>query len=241
MTGDKARSLIERIQKINPDARLVSDLFRENPDNPFGRFERRKIITDKEWTKLKELSGLPDQDRRHVEIYIDLYRAMRIERLSTPTLSPSQTREQLQTLAKDARALHEGIERVLDNDLAVLVLSEPPDKVWEPIRLWALSDELLRFSEMVQDAAERCERGRPGPGDDNLWGLIVSLAEIGVTTSNKRCGPDGKWNALEFIISGVHIADPSFKAEGKDGTIENLVKKMARKKKVGKDRQDFST
>ena len=199
---------------------------------------KRWIINDKQWRSLQSLSGISDADRRHVEIALRIYRNMAYERLGAPVLTSADTRDQLQKLAKDALSVHKSIERALDNNHAIKVLSGPPDKVWENVEVWALSDALCEFSQMVQSAAERCERARPGPSNDNLWGLASSLARLWVessgerlSVSTKRCGPDRTWNALEFITKAVQIADPKMK--DKDSSIRDVVKTLARAMKSG--------
>ena len=236
MSQEKPKPLIERMLEANPGAKLLSDVSEE--EYRLLQQRRWRAITDDQWHHLQSLSGLSDQDRQDVENDITLYRNNRDERRADPMLTPAETRDELQKLAADAQSLHEGIERALENDIAVQVLSKPANKVWENLRVWRLSDELRAFSTMVRSAAELCEPARPGPRNDNLWGLVGALAHhwsestgLPISVSNKRLGPEKKWNALEFIITGVKLADPSLK--GEDAVIRNLVKRMARDLKSG--------
>lgn len=236
-------SLIDRILKSSPGARRLSDLISENPEDPFGEYRKLRtvVIKDSEWAKLKSLSGLRDDARRDIENDIIHYRNTRDAQISEPNFTPSETKEQLQSLAKLAQGLHECVERALDNDKAALSLTTALPTSWGAQDIWFLSDRLKQFSELSSKAADKCGRARPGPGDPNLNGLIASAAlrwadstRLPLSVSNRRSGPGSEptWNALDFIIAVVKIAHPDlWRSSGRplDERIKDIVKGVARK------------
>jgi hypothetical protein len=93
---------------------------------------------------LSELSWLKEDDRVDVEGDIILYRNNRTSKLSEPNLTPAETREQLEKLARDAQDLHLEIERALDNDSAAWALTTPTVLAWGAADIWSLSEKLQR-------------------------------------------------------------------------------------------------
>src|SRR3954468_24003641 len=93
MSQEKPKSLIKRMLEASPGSRLLSDVSEE--EYRLLQQRRRRAITDEQWRRLQSLSGLPDQDRQHVEHDITIYRNTRDERLGSPMLSPAETRDQL--------------------------------------------------------------------------------------------------------------------------------------------------
>lgn len=234
------KSLLTRILEASTRGKLLSAV----TDEDWAEYRREQrlhwIIRDVQWARLSKLSGIGDDGRKSVETALRIYRNTEGDRLGTAVLTAADTRKQLLKLAEDAHELHASIESMLDNDLAVRCISFPADKVWTNLQVWSLSDMLQSFSVMIADAASRCERGRPGPRNDNLWGLISTLADLWteatgqpLSVSNKRVGPNGMANALEFITQAVQIADPNLK--GKDDAIRDVIKALARTTRSGEN------
>ncbi|WP_336491296.1 hypothetical protein [Methylobacterium nigriterrae] len=238
------RPLIDRIKQASTlGAKTLSERFADNLENPYSGLGGSRTISDADWKKLTELSGLKEADRFDLEGDIILYRNNCAARLSEPALTPADTREQLEKLARDAQDLHLAIERTLDNDGAAWALTAPTALAWGAADIWSLSEKLKCFAELASTAAGRCKPARTGPGDVNLHGLIESAAlrwaesaGLPLSISKKRLGPEKKWNALEFIIATVRVADPEawrpdqrFPNRSMDDRIQDIVKTMARR------------
>ena len=187
----------------------------------------KRIVSDEQWAELQRLSGLPPEARNRVAQLIIIYRNWKN---SPPDLPPAQTRSQLEQTAKQADHLITSIDQLYDNDTAFGVLIDR--KGWDLVRLDTFSEELRHFCYLLVGARGRLgKRSKPGPANENLFGLVWSLAailfeETGVelSLSKKRHGPAHEQNVAEFIFKVVRIADPDLKR--KDHTIHNVIRKV---------------
>ncbi|WP_162560442.1 hypothetical protein [Methylobacterium durans] len=225
--------------------------------NKLAQLSAEKVLNDSEWTRLSQLSRLKEVDRYFIDRAIIKYRSAKTNKLIRANVTPADARKELEKLARDAENLHVRIERAFFNNGTRPVLFFTLELAQRADEILSLLKELERFAEVARTAFGQCNPGRRGPADRSLHDLISSAAllwtrrtRLPLSVSNKRLGPDPerlppekicdssekKWNALDFIIAVVRVADPEawrsnprFPNRSMDDCVRDILKAIARR------------
>src|SRR5262249_57002748 len=156
-------------------------------DRPFPRFP----LTDEQWRKTAELSGIPEgahEARQHIETTIGMFRESQASDLDRVT--PAEIRKQLKALAKLAHDLYSGFTNLVDEPDAYTALTGKLDErrrssdVLDARRLSKVLD-VLSYLDWLLSAA-RVEGGKRGPKAKDIYGLVGNLDGIREQFTGKR-------------------------------------------------------
>jgi hypothetical protein len=220
---------------------LAADILAGVDQNrPFPRFP----LTDEQWKKVAELSGIPEgasgvpegaDDARHdIETRIGIFRESQASDLDRVT--PAEIRKQLEALAKLAHDLYSGFSKLVDEPDAYTALTGKPDErrrssqVLDARRLRQVLDVLSYLDWLLSAALGRVEGGKRGPNAQNVYWLVGNLDGIREHFTGKKITrsykDDGSKNYITYVC---RIADPDIG----DGTIDKAMKARIKKRRVG--------
>ena len=199
-------------------------------DRPFPRFP----LTDEQWRKTAELSGIPegaDEARRHIETTIGMFRESQASDLDRVT--PAEIRKQLKAQANLAHDLYSGFSKLVDEPDAYTALTGKLDErrrssdILDARRLSEALD-VLSYLDWLLSAA-RVEGGKRGPKAKDIYWLVGNLDGIREHHTGKKITRSYKDDASKKYITYVcRIADPDIG----DGTIEKAMKARIKRRRV---------
>ena len=193
-------------------------------DRPFPRFP----LTDEQWRKTAELSGIPegaDEARHHIETTIGMFRESQASDLDRVT--PAEIRKQLEALAKLAHDLYSGFTNLVDEPEAYTALTGKLDEdrrssdILDARRQSEVLDVLWCLDWLLSAALGRVEGRKRGPKAKNIYWLVGGLDGIRERHTAKKITRSYKDDASKKYITYVcRIADPDIG----DGTVEKAMK-----------------
>ena len=215
-------------------------------DRPFPRFP----LTDEQWRKTAELSGIPEGERdarKDIETTIGLFRQFQASDLDRVTRA--RIREELEVLGVLAQDLNIRLGKLIKERDAynamtgTAILYSPLDRLTDfagphqsedmPSSVQSITgldgqrrylqvlDVVQRLPEWLRVAARRVKADKRGPKTRNVYWLVGNLDGIRSHFTGKKITRSYKDDASKQYITYVcRIADPDIG----DGTIEKAMK-----------------
>jgi hypothetical protein len=217
-----------------------------------GRFRevhfQEPKITETQWNRIAELSGLPQDARPEIQDCIGLYRQLRRDaEHEYPRLSKmlSATRD------RENKAL-ENLRRIVANRnfLPTLAMGldgqdEIPEKELGSIRDWLeqTCEEKQKLVDWYKSALERLHHRKRGPkgGRSSLFSRVYLLnaaldTYTGAKLSRSKRRTDGR-NYFDYVLEVCRIAEPSLRHRSGHGvsSVEEVVKQVVKDYRADED------
>jgi hypothetical protein len=194
-------------------------LARVEQDRVFPRFR----LTDEQWRKIAELSGIPEaaeEARDYIETTIGIFRESEASELNLVTAG------EIRDLAERAQNLYDRLTKLIEVPSAYTALISEFEG---QRRLSQVLDVLVGLPKWLLVAAERrVEADKPGPKAENVYWLVGNLDGIREQFTGEKITRSGKYDSSRKYITYVcKIADP----EIGNGTIDRAMKSRIKQSK----------
>jgi hypothetical protein len=188
-------------------------------------------LSDSEWTRIAQCSGLPDEARPRIETIIELYKKLKGSR---PEQRPFETRDQFNRVEELARELGQELRLLTSNDAAVrafIVALHPENRLAALLGSKEYIDdarqkleETIRQTEWLLEGCAHVELtpSEKGPHTRDAYWLVDALDSVLEEFTGEHISRSGKRTSTrEYITAVVEIADPTIGP----GTIDEAMKK----------------
>jgi hypothetical protein len=219
---------------------IVGGRFRE------VHFQSRKL-SDEEWDKIAELSGLPPDSRSELQDYVGLHRELRFD--AQRKYGSFLWKKLLEARNKEQQSL-KCLEAMISNPNffpAIAIGLEDQIKIFDEeldvIRTWLkqCSEQKRKLVKWYDKAVTRLRHRHRGPTTSSLFNLVRLLNSLLKKHTGRRISRakrrNGKRNDFDYVWEVCRIAEPDLEKDPNRGRkqVDEIVRRVATEDRANED------